>query len=55
MSQKTLEEKDWKATDKQKELIVKRIQHFSKREASLLINMIEAIYQTRPSSQNTTN
>lgn len=55
MSQETLEQKDWKATDKQKELIVKKIQHFSKKEASYCINMIEAIYQTRPSSQKATN
>ncbi len=55
MSQETLEEKDWKATDKQKDLIVKKIQHFSKREASLCINMIEAIYQTRPSHKEASN
>ena len=55
MSQETLEQKDWKATDKQKELILKRIQHFSKKEASLCINMIEAIYQTRPSNKEASN
>lgn len=54
MSQ-TIEEKDWKATEKQKDLIVKRIQHFSKKEASLCINVIEAIYQTRPSNKEATN
>ncbi len=42
-------EKDWKVTTKQKDLITKRIEYFSRKEASLCINMIEAIYQTRPS------
>jgi len=46
-------EKDWKATDKQKEMIKGKIDYFSKKEASLLINMIEAIYQTRPSRKTT--
>lgn len=55
MSQKSIEDKDWQITDKQKELITKRIQYFSKKEASLCINMIEAIYQTRPSSKPAEN
>ena len=46
-----VEEKDWRVTEKQKEMIHKRIEHFSKKEASLCINMIEGIYQTRPSSK----
>ncbi len=44
-------EKDWRITEKQKELINKRIEHFSKKEASYLINIIEALYQKRPSYQ----
>ena len=48
-------EKDWRITEKQKDLIQKRIEHFSKKEASLCINMIEGIYQTRPSSKTTTS
>ena len=44
-------EKDWKLTTKQKDLITKRIEHFSKKEASLCINMIEAIYLARPSNK----
>ena len=44
-------EKDWRVTEKQKDMIHKRIEHFSKKEASLCINMIEAIYQTRPSNK----
>jgi len=43
--------KDWRATEKQKNMIQKRIEHFSKREASLCINMIEAIYLARPSNK----
>jgi len=46
-----LSEKDWQATEKQKNMIQKRIEHFSKREASLCINMIEAIYLARPSNE----
>ncbi len=46
-----LSEKDWQATEKQKNMIQKRIEHFSKREASLCINMIEAIYLARPSNK----
>jgi len=46
-------EKDWKLTQKQKDLINARIEYFSKKEASLCINMIEAIYQTRPSRKTT--
>ena len=48
-------EKDWRVTEKQKNMIHKRIEHFSKKEASLCINMIEAIYQTRPSNKTNTN
>ena len=45
----SLEQKqDWRITDKQKLLINQRIEHFSKKEASYLINIIEAIYTTRP-------
>ena len=44
-------EKDWRMTEKQQEMIYKRIEHFSKKESSLCINMIEAIYQTRPSNK----
>ena len=51
MSQETIEQKDWKITDKQRDLISKRIQHFSRKEASYCINMIEAIYATRPSKK----
>ena len=55
MSQETIEQKDWKITDKQRDLIVKRIGHFSRKEASYCINMIEAIYQTRPSKKESSN
>jgi len=48
-------EKDWRVTEKQKEMIYKRIEHFSKKEASLCINVIEAIYQTRPSHKTITD
>ena len=44
-------EKDWRVTEKQKNMIHKRIEHFSKKEASLCINMIEAIYLARPSNK----
>jgi hypothetical protein len=54
MSQET-EEKDWKITDKQRDLITKRIQHFSRKEASYCINLIEAIYLTRPSKKESSN
>ncbi len=43
--------KDWRVTEKQKNMIQQRIEHFSKREASLCINMIEAIYLARPSNE----
>ena len=42
-------EKDWHITDKQKQLINQKIQFFSKKEASYMINIIDAIYRTRPS------
>ena len=42
-------EKDWHITDKQKQLINQKIQFFSKKEASYTINIIDAIYRTRPS------
>jgi len=48
-------EKDWRITEKQKNMIHKRIEHFSKREASLCINMIESIYVSRPSNKTITN
>jgi len=41
--------KDWKITDSQKQLINQKIQFFSKKEASYTINIIDAIYRTRPS------
>ena len=44
-------EKDWRITEKQKNMIHKRIEHFSKKEASLCINMIESIYLSRPSNK----
>ena len=44
-------EKDWKVTTKQKDLITKRIEYFSRKEATLCINIIEAIYRTRPSNK----
>ena len=44
-------EQDWRITNKQKLLINQRIEHFSKKEASYLINIIEALYKTRPSYQ----
>jgi len=46
----TLQEvKDWKITDNQKRLINQKLQFFSKKEASYTINIIDAIYRTRPS------
>jgi len=42
-------EKDWHITDSQKQLINQKIQFFSKKEASYTINIIDAIYKTRPS------
>jgi len=42
-------EKDWHITDNQKQLINQKIQFFSKKEASYIINIIDAIYRTRPS------
>ncbi|MCH7648265.1 MAG: hypothetical protein IIA83_06635 [Thaumarchaeota archaeon] len=46
----TLQEiKDWKITDNQKRLINQKLQFFSKKEASYMINIIDAIYRTRPS------
>jgi len=50
--QETLTKEDWRVTDKQKLLISQKIEHFSKKEASYLINIIDAIYKTRPSSKN---
>ena len=40
---------DWKITDNQKRLINQKLQFFSKKEASYTINIIDAIYRTRPS------
>jgi len=48
----SIETNEWKITDKQKELISNKIQYFSKKEASYLINIIDAIYNTRPSSKD---
>lgn len=45
-------EQDWRITNKQKLLINQRMEHFSKKEASYLINIIEAIYNTRPSNKD---
>lgn len=53
--QEILTKEDWRTTDKQKLLINQKIEHFSKKEASYLINIIDAIYKTRPSSKNNTN
>ncbi len=44
-------EKDWRVTEKQKNLIGNKIEHFSKKEASLCINIIDAIYNARPSKK----
>ena len=41
--------KDWHITDSQKQLINQKIQFFSKKEASYTINIIDALYRTRPS------
>ena len=43
---------DWKITKKQIDLIDSKIRYFSKKEASYLINIIDAIYNTRPSSKD---
>ena len=43
---------DWHITPKQIILIQDRIKNLSKREGSLIIGIIEAIYLSRPSSQN---
>ena len=53
--QETLTKEDWRATNKQKLLINQKIEHFSKKEASYLINIIDAIYKTRPSNKNDTD
>ncbi len=53
--QETLTKEDWRATNKQKLLINQKIEHFSKKEASYLINIIDAIYSTRPSNKNDAN
>jgi len=45
----TKQEKDWHITDSQKQLINQKIQFFSKKEASYTINIIDALYRTRPS------
>jgi len=45
----TKQEKDWHITDSQKQLINQKIHFFSKKEASYIINIIDAIYRTRPS------
>jgi len=45
----TKQEKDWQITDSQKQLINQKLQFFSKKEASYTINIIDAIYRTRPS------
>jgi len=45
----TKQEKDWQITDNQKQLINQKLQFFSKKEASYTINIIDAIYRTRPS------
>jgi len=45
----TKQEKDWQITDSQKFLINQKLQSFSKKEASYTINIIDAIYKTRPS------
>ena len=51
----TLTKEDWRVTNKQKLLINQKIEHFSKKEASYIINIIDAIYNTRPSNKNKTN
>jgi len=53
--QETLSKEDWKITNKQKLLINQKMEHFSKKEASYLINIIDAIYNTRPSNKNDNN
>ena len=45
----TKQEKDWQITNSQKQLINQKLQFFSKKEASYMINIIDAIYKTRPS------
>jgi len=47
----TVSQKDWHITEKQKNMIHKRIEYFSKKEASYCINIIEAIYLVRPSNK----
>jgi len=44
----TKQERDWQIIDNQKQLINQKLQFFSKKEASYIINIIDAIYRTRP-------
>lgn len=46
------EDQDWRITPKQELAIQFKVKNLAKREANILLNIIEALYQSRPSSQN---
>ncbi len=48
-------QQDWRISPKQTLFIQDRIRNLSKHEASILIKIIEALYQSRPSSQENKN
>lgn len=45
--QEMSDEQDWRSTDRQRNMISDRVSKMSKREASLLIRLIEAIFANR--------
>jgi len=43
---------DWRTSDKQREMINDKLDKMSKKEAGLLIRLIQAIFDDRPSNRN---
>jgi hypothetical protein len=44
------QDQDWRITEPQKGLINSRVEKLSKKEGTILIEMIEALFRSRPSS-----
>ena len=43
---------DWRSSQKQREMINDNVEKLSKKEAGLLIRLIQAIFDDRPSNRN---
>ena len=43
---------DWRSSQKQREMINDKVEKLSKKEAGLLIRLIQAIFDDRPTNRN---